>query len=89
MDDLRLGPGARLDAIIYALPSLKEAIGKGYPFRIVGEPVFYEPLAVAIEKGDKEFNDRIAEAIAAMKSDGTLSKLSVKWFGVDYAAPNN
>lgn len=89
MDDLRLGPGARLDAIIYALPSLKEAIGKGYPFRIVGEPVFYEPLAVAIEKGDNEFNDRIAEAIAAMKSDGTLSKLSVKWFGVDYAVPNN
>ena len=89
LDDLRLGPGKRLDAVINALPTLNEAIKKGYPFRVVGDPVFYEPLAIAIEKGDKEFNDQIAAAITAMQQDGTLTAISIKWFGVDYskAAP--
>jgi hypothetical protein len=66
-----------------------EAIKKGYPFRIVGSPVFYEPLAIAIEKNDKEFNDKLSEIVAAMKADGTLSKLSDKWFGVDYTKATN
>ena len=39
---------------------------------------------MAIELGDKELNDKIAEAVAAMQADGTLSTLSVKWYGVDY-----
>jgi polar amino acid transport system substrate-binding protein len=89
MDDLRLGDGVRLDGILYALPTLNEAIKKGYPFRIVGSPVFYEPLAIAIEKNDKEFNDKLSEIIAAMKADGTLGKLSDKWFGVDYTKATN
>ncbi len=33
---------------------------------------------------DMEFNDKIAEAVKDMQADGTLSKLSVKWYGVDY-----
>lgn len=84
MDDLRLGAGVRLDSIINSLPSLNESIKKGYPFRVVGNPVFYEPLAIAIEKNDKEFGDKLSETIKAMQADGTLSKLSEKWFGVDY-----
>jgi len=56
----------------------------GYPIKQIGDPVFYEPLAIAIEHGDKELNEKIAEAVKGMQSDGTLSKLSVKWYGVDY-----
>jgi len=48
--------------------------------------VFYEPLALAIDRGDKEFNDKLAEILAAMKSDGTLSKLSLKWYKIDYSS---
>jgi polar amino acid transport system substrate-binding protein len=88
MDDLRLGAGVRLDSILYALPSLNEAIKKGYPFRIVGEPVFYEPLAIAIEKGDKEFADKLRATVTAMQADGTLRKLSEQWFGTDYSKPS-
>lgn len=84
LDDLRLGDGVRLDAVISSLPSILEAAKAGYPIRQLGEPVFYEPLAVAIELGDKELNDKIAEAVATMQADGTLSTLSVKWYGVDY-----
>lgn len=83
-DDLRLGDGVRLDAVISSQPSINDAKKAGYPIKQIGEPVFYEPLAVAIEHGDPEFKAKIADAVQAMKTDGTLSKLSVKWYGVDY-----
>lgn len=83
-DDLRLGDGVRLDAVISSLPSIIDAAKAGYPIRQLGEPVFYEPLAVAIEHGDSELEAKIAEAVAAMQADGTLTALSEKWYGVDY-----
>ncbi|QPC89357.1 transporter substrate-binding domain-containing protein [Mesorhizobium sp. INR15] len=84
-DDLRLGDGVRVDAVVSSLPSINDAIKAGYPIKQVGDPVFYEPLAVAIEHGDPEFSARIADAVKAMKEDGTLSTLSKKWYGVDYS----
>ncbi|MEE9321356.1 MAG: transporter substrate-binding domain-containing protein [Granulosicoccus sp.] len=83
-DDLRLGDGTRLDGVVDALPALLQAIENNYPFKIVGSPVFYEPLALAIDKGDKEFNDKLADIIADMRGDGTLTALSQKWYKVDY-----
>ena len=82
-DDLRLGPGVRLDAVLSALPTIKEAIDNDYPLQVVGDPVFYEPLSVATDKGDPEFDDRIAEIVESMRQDGTLKELSMKWYGVD------
>ena len=83
-DDLRLGDGTRLDAVVSSLPSIIDAGQAGYPIRQLGAPVFYEPLAVATEHGDPELNAKIAEAIEMMKADGSLGELSVKWYGVDY-----
>jgi len=85
LDDLRLGDGVRLDAVVGSLPSFVEAKKNGYPIKILGDPVFYEPLSVAIENGDDELAEKISMAVDAMKADGTLSKLSVKWYGVDYS----
>jgi len=82
-DDLRLGDGTRLDAVLSALPTIQEAVKAGYPFKVIGDPVFYEPLAVAIDKGDAEFGAKIASVVKAMRDDGTLGKLSEKWYGVD------
>ena len=82
-DDLRLGDGVRLDAVFSALPTIQEAIKNGYPMKVVGDPAFYEPLSVATDKGDPEFDAKIAEIVTAMKKDGTLKKLSEKWYGTD------
>ena len=87
-DDLRLGDGVRLDAVVSSLPSILDAVKAGYPIKQVGEPVFYEPLAIAIEHGDPELSAKIADAVKAMKADGTLSKLSEKWYGQDYSKTN-
>ena len=75
----------KIDAVLSAQPTIQEAIKSGLPMKLVGGPVFYEPLAVAVDKGDPEFSAKVAEIVAAMRADGTLSKLSEKWYGVDYS----
>ena len=82
-DDLRLGDGTRLDAVLSALPTVQAAIDAGYPLRVVGDPVFYEPLSVATDKGDAELNAEIVRIVQEMHDDGTLATLSEKWYGVD------
>lgn len=83
LDDLRLGDGVRVDAILTDLPSITEAIKHKYPLRVVNPPVVYSPLAVAVDKGDAEFADKLKRIITDMRTDGTLSRLSKKWYGVD------
>ena len=87
-DNLRLGDGVRLDAMIDSLPAIREAINNGYPIRVLGTPPFYEPLAVAIDKGDAEFHATLKGIIKDMHDEGVLSRLSKKWYGVDYSASN-
>ena len=71
-----------------ALPTAQGAIDEGYPVRLVGEPVFYEPLAVAFD-ASVEDNDSLVAAVdqivGDMHADGTLSDLSDQWYdGIDY-----
>lgn len=86
LNDVRLGAGVRVDGVIGSLPALLAAKDAGFPIRIVGTPAFFEPLSVAIDKGDAEFDAKIAEIVAAMHADGTLSDMSIKWYGIDYSA---
>jgi polar amino acid transport system substrate-binding protein len=87
ISDLEIGDGERLDAVISALPTLEGAIEKGKPLKIVGDPVFYEPLAVAVDRSAQpdptSLVERISEIIEEMHADGTLSELSMEWYGVD------
>lgn len=87
LDDLRLGDGVRINAMVGSLPAILAAMESGYPVRVLGEPVFYEPLAVAIDRGDAEFNNKVAGIVRKMKEDGTLKALSQKWYGIDYTTP--
>jgi polar amino acid transport system substrate-binding protein len=87
LDDLRLGDGLRLDAAIAALPTILAAQKAGYPIRVVGDPLFLEPLAIATDKGDPEFAARIAGIVQEMREDGTLRQFSEKWYGADLTAP--
>jgi polar amino acid transport system substrate-binding protein len=67
--------------------TLANAISAGAPFIEVGEPVFFEALAVATDKEGPAHADLQAELdriIAAMHEDGTLTEFSEKWFdGLD------
>lgn len=85
--DLAIGDGERLDALVSALPLLEAAIADGSPIKIVGDPVFFEPLAVALDKAStldgKSLFDEISRIVEEMHADGTLSDLSMKWYGTD------
>lgn len=87
IQDLILGDGTRLDAVISAQPTLEQAIKKGRPIKIVGDPVFYEPLAAAFDRGAPLDPESLVAAVSAileeMHADGTLTELSMKWYGVD------
>jgi polar amino acid transport system substrate-binding protein len=45
-------------------------------------------LAVAVDKGDDEFNKQVSDIIKELRKDGTLKSLSEKWYGVDYTSAN-
>jgi len=87
IQDLALGDGVRLDAVISAKPTLEGAIDKGRPIKLVGDPVFSEPLAAAFDKSAPLDNTSLVEAVSAiiedMHEDGTLTDLSMKWYGED------
>ena len=85
VNELRLGDGVRIQAMIGSLPNFLDAIKNDYPIRVLGDPLFYEPLAVAIDRGDPELGAKITEIVAELRDDGTLAALSEKWYGVDYA----
>ncbi len=66
--------------------TVQGAIDEGIALHAVGEPVFYEPLAVAIDKGGpahQELLDELNKIVQEMHDDGTLTELSNKWFGLD------
>jgi polar amino acid transport system substrate-binding protein len=88
IQDLAIGDGTRLDAVISALPTLQLAIEEGTPIKVVGAPFFIEPLGVAIDKKSPEdpkaFLEEVSGIIEEMHSDGTLIRFSKKWYeGVD------
>ncbi|MGH2391885.1 MAG: transporter substrate-binding domain-containing protein [Candidatus Limnocylindria bacterium] len=67
--------------------TLANAIAAGAEFVAVGDPVFYEALAVATDKAGPAHTELQAELdriIAEMHSDGSLIALSEQWFdGLD------
>jgi octopine/nopaline transport system substrate-binding protein len=47
--------------------------------------LFGEGSAITVRKGDTDLRDKLSTAIAAARDDGTLSRLSMKWFHIDIA----
>lgn len=67
-----------------ALPTAQGAIDEDYPVKLVGDPVFFEPLAVAFDKaaeGNESLVAAVDEIIGQMHEDGTLTALSEEWYG--------
>ncbi|WP_322803368.1 amino acid ABC transporter substrate-binding protein [Vibrio alfacsensis] len=81
--DVALG---RADAFIMDRLSALELIKKtGLPLELAGEP--FETIEnawpfVDNEKGRK-LQNQVNKALAEMRADGTVEKISVKWFGAD------
>lgn len=87
LQDLALGDGVRLDAVLTAQPTGQGAIKDGLPLKQLGDPVYFEYLAGAIDKAHSvdplPLAKKISEVIQQMHADGTLLALSQKWYGLD------
>jgi polar amino acid transport system substrate-binding protein len=71
------------DGWLSSITTVEGAIVKGFPVAKVGDPVFYEPLAVAFDKSVEDNESLVAEIdriVGEMHDDGTLTELSKKWF---------
>ncbi len=83
--DLALG---RLDGIYESIVAILQAADRG---DCDIEPADMEPLVTSLcaypfvkdNEQNKEAMDRINEALAEMREDGTLMELSMKWFNID------
>lgn len=67
-------------------PTVQEAIKQGEPVVPVGDPVYAEPLAAAVDKSGPDPTDFVAQLktiVDAMHADGTLTTMSMKWYGLD------
>lgn len=86
-DDLRLGDGVRVDAVVAPEQTVLNAMKNGYPIKpLANDYAFKEPLVVVADKGDPEWTARLGEIIQEMKADGTLGTLTTKWYGKDYSS---
>ena len=82
----------QVDAVMSATPTLQAAIDKGRPMQLLGEPLFFEPLSVAIDKSSEldqaSLVAEVSTIIEELHADGTLSDLSMEWFGEDLTVDN-
>lgn len=81
--DLEVG---RLDAAMSSLTTLQGAVDEGSPIEIV-DNVYFEPLSVAVDReaplDPTSLVEEIDRIVQEMHEDGTLSQLSMEWFGQD------
>ncbi len=85
LQDLAWGDGVRLDAALVAAPTGMWAISNGLSIKPLGDPVYTEYLAAAVDKSgaSTSFVDKVNEIIQGMHNDGTLRNLSYQFYGED------
>jgi len=75
------------DAVMSATPTLEKAIEKGRGIKLVGDPFFFEPLSIAVDKASDLDQASLVAALSQivedMHADGTLSGFSQTWYGKD------
>jgi len=75
------------DGWLSSITTVEGAIKNGLPLVKVGDPVYFEPLAVAVDKSgpdDSDFMPVLKQIVDDMHADGFLTAASQKWFGADY-----
>jgi polar amino acid transport system substrate-binding protein len=89
LEDLALGDGKVLDAVMTDPDTGRIAIEKGLPIRQLDEAAYYDYVAGAIDKKSSKdplsFVRQAIEIIQQMHQDGTLRKLSIQYYGSDFA----
>jgi polar amino acid transport system substrate-binding protein len=77
-----------LDAVVADCMPVRDALAKQTGrFRVIAGHVRKEPFGVAFRRDEKELRDRVQRTLDGLRKDGTMAKLSRKWFGEDLTNP--
>ena len=72
---------------ISSITTVEGAIADDYAIKKVGDPIFFEPLAVCFDKAAEDgasLVDAVNQIVEDMHADGTLTAMSEKWYeGID------
>ncbi|WP_224985112.1 amino acid ABC transporter substrate-binding protein [Geomonas agri] len=78
----------RLDTVIIDDATGRDFIAKRPgKFRILPGNITKEPFGVAFRKEDVELREAVQKTLDKMVKDGTMAKISKKWFGEDITNP--
>ena len=92
-EDLALGDGTRLDAVLAEVESICNQIENGKPIKLVPDKkvmfsdvngIAFDALALDDATG---LRDEIDLIISEMHADGTLTEISMEWYGWDRTQP--
>jgi polar amino acid transport system substrate-binding protein len=79
--DLEIGG---IDALVVDVTVAEDNIKRsGKPFRILEEELAPEDYGIGFRKGEQKLADAVWQQLEAMAADGTLARISTKWFGSD------
>ncbi len=79
--DLKIG---RIDAL-----AVDELVGRYYlsqkpgEYRVLSESLLSEPIGIGLRQEDVSLKNKIQKTLDGMFKDGTMKKISIKWFGDD------
>lgn len=74
----------RLDALINDSLVMGYNIAEsGHPIKITSDLLSSDENAMAIKQGNEDFVDKVNEALAEMKDDGTYNEIFKKWFDME------
>ena len=81
LNDLKVGgvDGVVMDSVV-ANYSLTQT---GEPFEIVANSLANEEYGIGFRKKEPELRDEVERILKEMTADGTVAKISTKWFGKD------
>ncbi len=81
LNDLEIGgvDGVVMDSIVanYSITTT------GKPFEVLEEGLAPEEYGIAFRKSDVALTEKVQQTLEEMKKDGTVERISTKWFGSD------
>lgn len=87
INDLSLGDGVKLDAVMTLLPKARSAISDGKPVRLLDESLIFAFASVTLDRSTRRSNlgllNQLNTIIHDLHGSGRLSELSLQYHGED------
>jgi cystine transport system substrate-binding protein len=77
----------RVDAVLTSGLAAAQAVKSGKGVELSGPPLFAEPMVFVVKAGEDDWLAVLNDAIAGLRTDGTLKQLSTDWLGLDLTRP--